>query len=250
MYKKLILKKGLALVTILFLISINAISTAGNLNTNNNGENTSDQSPLNQAEDCYPVFYGVKGTNNWFIEDVIIWFDYIPERVTDIFYRIDSQTWTQYDFETFTFSKEGDFVFEYYWLDAFGNETYPQFPAGLRLDKTAPSVQINTKLGGLKKNKLTIEADAKDTASGILKVEFYFDGELNFTDTEEPYKLVYKNAEKDHTVKAVVYDLAGWIAEDEIITEPYSFPAIFLRNIIHKLSLINPIFLYIFKQIL
>lgn len=254
MYKKTILKKELALITIILFIGMSTNSIAGNIESKDyiSEKVLNLPEPLNYEPECVPFFEGHKGKDNWFINDVLIYFLYVPARVKTIYYKINTEDWKTYNFEPFYFSTEGSFEFEYYWENHHGNATYPPTGEILQLDKTLPTIELKSKSGLFNKKKLTITAnvDDKQEGSGINRVEFYFDGEHILTDEIKPYEYVYEDAEKDHTVTAIVHDNAGLNSTDNIITEPYSFPYIFINNILQKLLTINPMFLYLIRAII
>jgi len=69
--------------------------------------------------------------------------------------------------------------------------------------------------------KTTITATAEDDL-GIEKVEFYIDGELKFTDTQEPYEYSFNKVKlikrfiRQHTLKIIAYDIEDKNATVEI----------------------------------
>jgi uncharacterized repeat protein (TIGR01451 family) len=56
---------------------------------------------------------------------------------------------------------------------------------------------------------IRIKVKAED-ASGIEKVEFYIDGQLEYTDTSSKYSWIWlPRSKEDHTIKVIAYDIAG-----------------------------------------
>jgi hypothetical protein len=250
MYEKIILKKGLALCTILLFISMSAISTAEEVKTEENAIDSDSPEIINFEPECQVFFTGPEGKNNWFIGDVTIYFLYYPERVAAIYYKIGTGNWKTYNWEPFYFTTEGEFAFEYKWEDHDGNETYPPTGEIVKLDKTHPTITLDSKVGLFNKNKLTITATVDDKESLIDRVEFFFDGVSVLVDEDKPYEYVYLEAEEGHTVTATVHDKAGLNTTADITTEPLSFPHLYLNNILQRLYSINPWLIYLIKTIL
>ncbi len=136
--------------------------------------------------------------------------------------------------EPFTIAMTGDFNFVYYSVDNAGNEEEVRFSPDLQMDLVPPEVGIQwEKVIGPMGMKLFATCD--DYGSGPDFVEFYDDGELMFTDYEEPYEWNWTaTTSGKHTLRAVVYDVAGHNGYDEIEMET-PFPGI---NIIGVIS--NP----------
>jgi hypothetical protein len=63
---------------------------------------------------------------------------------------------------------------------------------------------------------LQIEVEARDAESGIDRVEFYVDGRIVKTDTEEPYTCVFTESPGLHVIRVTAYDGAGNSASDSI----------------------------------
>jgi hypothetical protein len=56
---------------------------------------------------------------------------------------------------------------------------------------------------------IRIKVNAED-ASGIEKVEFYIDDQLEYTDTSSKYSWIWlPRSKEDHTIKVIAYDIAG-----------------------------------------
>ena len=65
--------------------------------------------------------------------------------------------------------------------------------------------------------KIRFNANVSDEASGVWRVEFYLDDELNFTDYDLPYEWTWTGS-GNHTVTAKVFDWAGHSANSSIST--------------------------------
>jgi hypothetical protein len=83
-----------------------------------------------------------------------------------------------------------------------------------------PAVNITSPAdGAVVNNTVIINASASDD-TGILKVEFYLDGELICMDVQEPYSCEWNtvNQISGHTIAAVAYDYDGQVGYDVIST--------------------------------
>lgn len=257
MHKNSLAKKGLALATIVLFIGMSAIPVAGDIETEkyaDAGHTSLDfYGVLNNEEECYPcypVFLGLEGKNGWFIADVLIQFYYDPVRVVKIWYQITrTRDWIKYEWEPFSFTDEGEFSFEWKWEDPFGNISFPMVPGSLKIDKTPPTIELNKKVGLFNKKKITFTANVDDGESGIERVEFYLDGELQENLTEPPYQYVYEKGGKIQEVEAIVYDIAGHSNSDKSDTEPASYPALFMSKILQRIHAISQLFLKLIKII-
>ncbi|MEA2053672.1 MAG: NosD domain-containing protein [Candidatus Thermoplasmatota archaeon] len=100
----------------------------------------------------------------------------------------------------------------------------------LTFDNTPPSVEIlcpqnylyifDRKIIPIRNTiivcKITIVVDASDETSGMTRVEFYVDDELEETIVEEPYQWLWDEVIFGrHTIKIIAYDKAGNEATDE-----------------------------------
>lgn len=247
-------KKGLAILTIILFVGINAVSTAGNIETE---KSISDVPlPLNPEPECYPEFLGEKGENNWYIDDVSILFTYQPARVKTIWYRITSDTWIEYDFKEIQFGTEGTFDFQYKWEDHGGNISFYNGTAySIFLDKTSPSLTLTKKDQFIRK-QLVYKATVKDSYSKINLIEFYFDDELEETitiDDEAEYvaKFTYEYDGNpgpiEHYITAIAYDNAGHVSNET--TTPLSYPCLFWDRLFQRFNIINEFLLEFFKEI-
>ena len=254
MHKKFLASKAIAIAVIVLFIGMNTISAVGEVDADKYLKNFTSNSfeTLNFEPECYPVFIGQKGENDWYIGDVFIMFTFFPERVKTIWYRITTEEWIDYNKQPFYFKLEGKYTFDYKWEDYSGNVTHGPTVESLRIDKTPPTIKLNSKVGGFfKKNKITFTANVNDgdKGSGIEKVEFYLDGNLDATVEESPYQYVYKGGVEGLPVTAIVYDVAGHSSNDNSTTDSVSFTTTFLGKILQGLYFINQIFIQILRTI-
>jgi len=99
-------------------------------------------------------------------------------------------------------------------------------PIEFKIDQTPPSITIAKQK--LLKNQVKFTATTSDTASGLEKVEFYCDDEIQKTLTAEPYEWTWTGTENQQ-VKAIAYDNAGHLKESNILSTPYAYiPNLFM----------------------
>ncbi len=254
MYKKFLAKKVLAITIIVLFTVMSAFSAVGNIKTEEYSKHASSdlRETLNtDPSECIPHFIGQEGENGWFIGDITILFEYDAAKVKKIWYRITSEEWIEFEFEPVIFNLEGDYPFEYYWEDHHNNTIFPPTGEQIRIDKTQPTIQLNSKVKGWKKNKIEYTANVNDgeKGSGIERVEYYLDDELVATVEEPDYEYLYTGGEEGHPVEVIVYDFAGLSNSEDTITESVSLSAIYLGKILQRLSFISQIVLQIIRLI-
>ena len=112
---------------------------------------------------------------------------------------------------------DGPYTIKLVAIDKAGNAL--EVSCEVIVDKTPPTVNITHPSGGsYVKGTIEIRVEASD-AWGIENVEFYIDGELVYEDIEAPYEYLWATTgytEGNHTIRVIVYDRAGNLAEDEI----------------------------------
>ena len=159
-----------------------------------------------------PSVFGVFGQNQWYISAVTISFEYDPQRVFEIQYKLDD-VWNIYD-DPFDVTNDGVYMIPWFWVDEANNSNNGG-PIEFKIDKTPPTIDISRKVTG--KNKVIFTAEAVDTASGIIKVDFYLDDVLNITDDESPYEYTW-TGEETQVVYAITYNYAGFMAQSDNLT--------------------------------
>jgi len=156
------------------------------------------------ALSCYPVFNGTMGENDWYTGGIWIFFNYDPNVVAEIWYRIDDGEWMLYT-EPFYYDEDGEHTLEYYFVDYEGHESAIFGPFAFKIDQTDPIIELTVeKIGS---NTWLFTADVFDETSGVNRVEFYVDGEFVGEVTEAPYEWEYSGTVRE--VGVVVYDNAG-----------------------------------------
>jgi len=184
--------------------------------------------PLNKGPEPIPFIEGIMGENNWYVSEVIITFNYDPERVQEIQYYLDGD-WHLYTEEGIHMEDDGVYNVPWFWVDELG-EPHNGWPIDLTIDQTPPSITL-TKKSGLN-DKVTFTADVNDPTSGVERVEFYLDNELQETLTSGPYQWVWTGT-TSHSVYAIAYDYAGHSKKSDTLNTPYNF--VFSNSVIYNL---------------
>lgn len=198
-------------------MSIIPSAEAGNIVTEKN--TYAEKNTLNTG-DPWPYFTGTLGENGWYISCVTITFTYDPERVAEIWYRIDEGSYQMYEDEPIVYCNDGEHVFRWYWVDYHG-EQHPGELISFKLDQTPPTITLSKKSGS--SDQVIFTATVNDPASGVEKVEFYLDDELQDTVYEKPYKWTWTGTE-EYFVYAIGYNYAGLSEKSNTLSTPYSFP--------------------------
>jgi hypothetical protein len=152
---------------------------------------------------------GTLGNDDWYISNVTLTFQAVDNvsGVNTIFYKIDEGEWLSYE-EAIEISIDGLHLVEYYSIDNAGN-TETLKSSTFKIDKTSPSwVNYTFTPQNLLKNKWLCVATVEDETSGIALIEFYVDGALIGSVTEEPYEFLYEGVPEDNS-QAIAYDAAG-----------------------------------------
>ncbi len=162
-----------------------------------------------------PSVFGQIGENQWYVTGVTISFEFDPQRVVQIQYKL-GEIWYIYD-DPFNVVNDGVYMIPWFWVDLFNNSNYGG-PIEFKIDKTAPTIELTKKITG--KEEIIFTADAVDAVSAIEKVEFYLDDVLILTDTEEPYQYTWEG-HITQVVYAKTYNFAGFDAiSNNLTTEP------------------------------
>lgn len=246
MINKNLQKKGLVLLTIALFFGMCVASSTGYselekyASTKDNASNL--YKPLNGDPTPIPNIFGMMGENNWYISHVMIGFSYDPKFVESIHYSIDDGNWQEYTV-LFEISEDGTHVVNWYWVDKDGRE-WSGTGIELQIDQTPPTITLTKQTFPLDKNKLKFKADVSDPASGVERVEFYLDGELQETLTSPPYDWEYVKAdgdEEEHFVYAIVYDYAGHSEESETLSTPLCsfYDAVILSKFLQRMQSMN-----------
>ena len=223
-----LLKKSLVVVIIAMFFEMSVITIAANIETEKYASLEDDLSdfikPLNSDPPVTPILLGHMGEHGWYISKVSVGFHFNPELVKEIYYRIrEGEDWILYS-AAFTLGEDEVYNIGWYWID-YHDKRYDQPVILVRIDQTPPTITLTKHTFLFNKNKLRFEADVGDATSGVERVEFYLDDEIQDTVTNEPYEWEYEKAdgdEEEHFVYAIVYDYAGHSEESETFSTPLS----------------------------
>lgn len=129
---------------------------------------------------CYPVLNGTIGWNGWFVSCVKLSFFYDPEKISEIYFQLDSETWQIY---SIPFDVCEDFVHKICWkyIDNEGNQSaiYCKY---FLIDQTKPQIDLTCE--AYKENGMwyiIFNVTAEDECSSMNKVEFYINDKLETT---------------------------------------------------------------------
>jgi len=175
------------------------------------------------------------GTNGWYISDVTVtlnatdpWSNGVSSGVKEIRYTINGGAEQVIPDKTgsFEITQDGkDIEVEYWAVDWVGNVEASHNEFTIDMDQTMPEVALEYEVTGgspLTGWEFTFTATATDDMSGMDKVEFYFNNELQYT-AEDPddgtdkwsWSLMYFPIPKA-VFRSTAYDLASLFNSDEI----------------------------------
>ncbi len=183
---------------------------------------------------------GVQGSQGWYISNVSVMLDATDPTsgVNATFYRLDGGDWQEYE-GAFTVSDDTRHTLEFYSADVAGNRE-PSNNVSFKIDKIRPTVTITTPRAGylyiqgreivptftgntVVIGPITIAAQASNHESGIHRVAFYVDNELQIEDDQGPYQWTWDYLSMGtHVVRATAYDNAGQHRSDEIIIKIFN----------------------------
>jgi hypothetical protein len=151
---------------------------------------------------------GTIGQNNWYVSDVTVTLSATdrssPSSVNHTYYKLDSSPWDEYTIP-FVVSADGQHTVLYYSVDIIGNiET--EKSVNIKIDTIKPAITLTQEEVDLFTYKFT--AEVSDETSGIDRVEFSLNDQLQYSDTQSPYEWSWSAIEQ-YTVTATVFDVAG-----------------------------------------
>lgn len=171
---------------------------------------------------------GTKGENDWYISTVTTTFHSIDATsgINATYYMLNQGPWNIYT-SPFNISNEDLSTLTFYSVDNAGNIEDMNMLT-VKIDGTPPSGNlekpreqtlyifdreiIRFSFFTLIFGKITLEAQALDEISGIEKVEFFIDNEMQYSDAVQPYEWVYDDKAiffHRHTIVLRIYDAAG-----------------------------------------
>lgn len=182
------------------------------------------------------------GYNGWYISDILVTLNATDE---------ESGVWRTYCngmIYTGPFNWSGGLL-TFNSIDNVGNWETPCTSPPFKIDKWPPIIKLNYtwERMGLRKYTIFVTATAFDNLSGMSGVEIYLNGILQeiITGAGPDYTWAFLYVpELNFTIKAIAYDVAGNVAEAELIN-PHSSSAQNLGQWIHKFMLFRQI-LYLF----
>jgi len=148
----------------------------------------------------------ILGGNGWIISNISIPIFYESERIADVFYQINDGGWKVYT-EPLIISDDGVYVFSWYAVDSEGYTFIPESTA-FKIDKTPPEITLIKER--LDKSHIKFIVNVIDGMSGVSQVKFYLDNLFEYNDIDFPFEWTWNITDNHiHTVKAIVYDMAG-----------------------------------------
>jgi hypothetical protein len=173
------------------------------------------------------------GDAGWYVDDVTVtlnasdpWSNAVTSGVKEIRYQIDSGPVEVIDGSTgsFVLTEDGeDILIEYWAVDCVGNEESPKNSFTVSIDQTVPDISLTYEvIGGNMYQGWDFEftANAVDEMSGMIKVDFYFNNELQHTvegaGPDYVWEFRYWPIPKA-IIRATGTDEAGLTASDEIV---------------------------------
>jgi hypothetical protein len=190
---------------------------------------------FNTGDDIIPpvttiVVTGTMGHNGWYISPISFTLSASDTQsgVDHIYYKIDYVTWLEYSAPV-ELNEDGNHVILYYAVDKTGNEE-PVKTANISIDQTAP--QINLIKQEVNLLEITFIAQVNDETSGIDRVEFSLDGQLQSSDTAYPYEWTFTGI-GNHQINATVFDLAG-NSKSQSLSTPYDYTL--SKNLVYSQS--------------
>jgi hypothetical protein len=161
--------------------------------------------------------------NDWYVSDVGFNFTYESEDIAEIKYMIDSGDWQNYS-EPFNLTDDGkDIMLEWCAVNNLGNYSEVDGPFFCSIDQTRPEISLTYEVVGgnpVQGWDFEFTAYAVDAMSGMERVEFYFNGEIQETvygpGPEYVWCLRYWPIPQAY-FGAIGYDNAGNSESDDII---------------------------------
>jgi len=236
--------KGLVCGIIVLFLGMSIMPMAGSLSVEKHSSILGSVKELNtmtkaESRDIYVILHGELGENGWYI-GIDFWIEIIATNGTEIVrveYNLDGSGWVEYTGPwTWTIDPNGIHPLGVRVYDQYGNPWYFSFE--IKIDTTPPTIMLHKQIMFL--NKIKFIADVSDLPSGIWRVEFYLDDELQFTDYDFPFEWTYEGS-GNHMVTATVFDMAGNSASSSIST-PYA------KSLSQNLLHLNQLFLKLLER--
>jgi|GEM_PF-1187549 len=157
----------------------------------------------------------IPGGNGWIVSNASIPIFYESDRIADVFYQINDGGWKVYT-EPLIISDDGVYVFSWYAVDSEGYTSTPESTT-FKIDQTSPKITLVKER--IDDKHIKFIANVIDGMSGVWKVNFYLDNQLVYNDIDFPFEWIWNITDNHiHTLKAIVYDMAGNSASNSINT--------------------------------
>ncbi len=212
MKRNLLTRKFLIYEVIVLLLIMNLMRIAGSTSSDpnisplggvKNIQSIAKTGPL----DIYVTLRGNMGENSWFIGSEI-WIDVTAtngSEVTAVYYQLDGSAWQEYNGPwLWTIDPEGIHSLNVRVEDQYGGSW--DFHFELKIDLSKPTITLHKQF--MLFHEIKFIADVSDLPSGIWRVEFYLDDELQVIDDVSPFEWIWAGT-VNRTVTAKVFDRAG-----------------------------------------
>jgi len=155
---------------------------------------------------------GTIGQNSWYVSATTLTLTANDATigVDTIYYRVDGGSWQEY-MGQFIVASDGLHTINYYSSDGLSNNEQMKIRT-VKIDTTAPELEIVTPNGDVSQSQITISWDATDVHSGVDRCDLSIDGdsfESFYTATETTVMLPVGN----HVIVVRALDSAGNLAE-------------------------------------
>jgi len=168
------------------------------------------------------------GLNGWYKSDVTITLastdpkvNGVSSGVAKIEYQVDGGSWQTYTAPFKVTTDNAAHVVKYKATDKVGNVEAEKTVPSFKIDKTVPLIAMNytwEKVGAV--YNIIVTATCSDAMSGMAKVEFYFNGELQQTVTGAGPDFVWTyqyTPLQNVVIKGIAYDNCGLNAFAELV---------------------------------
>jgi len=124
----------------------------------------------------------------------------------------------------------------WFWIDKKGDIHNLTMPISFKIDQTPPNIEL--KKQKISKTKVKFIATSSDATSGVEKVEFYLDDEIQTTVTFQPYEWIWEGTE-NHKVKAISYNYAGLQKESNTPDTPVYAKIQIFKLLFQRLTILH-----------
>ena len=174
---------------------------------------------------------GQMGENGWYIScvTIILNFKSWPDGVNHSYYKVDDGNWCEYIVPVCVCDDGHHTVWAYY-IDRWGNPS-PIYNVSFKIDMTPPIITLTKENTGIFQVKFM--ANISDVMSGVWRVDFYLDDELQFIDYDFPFEWTWIG-NGNHTLDAIGFDVAG-NSEESSMSTSYGLIAFYLSMTVQSI---------------